>query len=231
TGLFGWTHFGNVVSNLAYVVVGIVGLIVVRPVRIDAAAAVRAAISAWFIGFILVAAGSAWYHSHPNDSTLVWDRAAMTIVFAAATALFISDRISARAGPAFLIGLIALGLASQIYWHLTGDLRIYRFVEYLPFVIVPAICLLFPGRLTTFRHALAIIAVFAAATLCEHFDHDIHRLFGGAVSGHAIKHIVSAAAGWLLVPMIRGDARRSNSRPPCNSIAERASGNVRSDPI
>jgi hypothetical protein len=215
TSLFGIEHFGNVVSNAAYLAVGVAGLRRLAGAGPAIPAATALTLRAWFIGFILVAAGSAWYHADPSDASLVWDRAAMTIVFAAATAIYVADRISGRAGLLVLVGLVALGLLSQLHWHDTGDLRTYRFAELLPFVLVPAIAALFPGRFTTFRHALAVMAVFAAATLCEHFDAEIAALLGDATSGHTIKHLISACAGWLMIPMLghRAANLRNSARP------------------
>jgi hypothetical protein len=205
TAAFGIPHFGNVVSNLPYALVGIVGL--ARMGRLETSLPFTAAYAFWCGGFVLVAAGSAWYHAAPADTTLVWDRAAMTIVFAAATALYAADRISPRAGAVALGILAAIGLWSQWHWAVSGDLRAYRFAELLPFVMVPAICLLFPGRVTTLRHAWAIIAIFGLATLCEHYDRVIADAV--AVSGHTVKHLVSALAGWLAVAMVSGRATRA----------------------
>lgn len=202
TSVLGIAHFGNVASNAAHLAVGVAGLRRLARIGIAIPAATALALRAWFIGFVLVAVGSAWYHADPSDASLVWDRAAMTVVFAAATAIYVTDRVSGRAGLLVLAALVALGLGSQLHWHATGDLRAYRFAELLPFALVPAICMLFQGRLTTSRLALGVIAVFAAATVCEHFDPEIADLLGGATSGHTIKHLISAGAGWLMVPMM-----------------------------
>src|SRR5262245_57475510 len=85
TEAFGLAHFGNVVANAAYLLVGMLAWRRIEPVAVPPAT--KAALRAWALGFILVAAGSAWYHADPSDDTLAWDRAAMTVVFAAATAL------------------------------------------------------------------------------------------------------------------------------------------------
>lgn len=68
--LLGIGHFWNVVSNLPFLVVGLMGLDLLRR-RPEEAAAGWAAL---FCGNVLVAFGSAWYHSNPNDATLIWDR-------------------------------------------------------------------------------------------------------------------------------------------------------------
>jgi hypothetical protein len=208
TSLFGIRHFGNVASNAAYLIVGVAGLWRLHRMAAVIPGHTVMALRAWFAGFILVALGSAWYHAAPSDASLPWDRAAMTIVFAAASAVYLADRISGRAGYFVFLVLAAMGLGSQFYWDATGDLRLYRFVELLPFVLVPAICALYPGRLTTFRHAAAVIVVFALATMAEHFDVEIAERLAETTTGHTIKHLISAAAGWLIVPMVAGQGRR-----------------------
>ena len=67
--LLGIGHFWNVVSNLPFLVVGLMGLDLLRR-RPEEAAAGWAAL---FCGNVLVAFGSAWYHSNPNDATLIWE--------------------------------------------------------------------------------------------------------------------------------------------------------------
>ncbi len=215
TTLFGVAHFGNVASNAGYLVVGAAGLWRLAALRDRIPAPTRLAMHAWCVGFILVAAGSAWYHADPSDASLVWDRAAMTIVFAAATAIYLSDRGAGRAGMMAFAALAALGLWTQLYWGATGDLRPYRFAELLPFVLVPAICLLYRGHLTTFRQAAAVMAVFAAATACEHFDVAIAERLGGVTSGHTVKHLLSAWAGCLMLPRPRNipSAALDRTRP------------------
>jgi hypothetical protein len=207
TSLLGVSHFGNVASNAAYLIVGVAGLWRVRRIAAAIPADTAMALRAWFAGFILVALGSAWYHANPSDASLLWDRAGMTIVFAAASAVYVADRIPGRAGRFVFLALAVLGLGSQFYWDATGDLRLYRFVEFLPFALVPAICALYPGNLTTFRHAAAVIAVFALATIAEHFDVEIAEFLAETTTGHTIKHLLSAAAGWLMVPMIARQLR------------------------
>ena len=68
--LLGIPHFWNLVSNLPFVLVGALGLALLRGRPPGASAA-------WAVMFgatLLVGLGSAYYHLVPGDATLVWDR-------------------------------------------------------------------------------------------------------------------------------------------------------------
>ena len=87
-----------------------------------------------FGGLLLTAFGSSYYHLHPSNETLLWDRLPMTIVFLSLVSAIIAERISLRAGlwllPVFM--LIGPGSVLQWYWSETqgaGDLRFYSAVQ------------------------------------------------------------------------------------------------------
>ena len=58
-------------------------------------------------GVALVAFGSSYYHFHPDNRTLFWDRLPMTIVFMSLLATTIGERISFNAGRLLLVPLLA----------------------------------------------------------------------------------------------------------------------------
>ena len=70
----GIPNFWNVVSNIPFIAIGAAGLWRFR----DGPATIIL-----FLGFFLTGIGSSYYHWHPNDATLFWDRLPMTLSFAA----------------------------------------------------------------------------------------------------------------------------------------------------
>src|SRR5690242_13090880 len=62
--IFGIPNFGNVISNVPFAGIGIIGLRLVHgaPARV------------LFAGVLLTFFGSAYYHLAPSDARLVWDR-------------------------------------------------------------------------------------------------------------------------------------------------------------
>ena len=70
-------------------------------------------------GLTLVAFAAGYYHVHPSDTTLFWDRLPMTIVFVALLAITIGVRVSSRAGHFLLSPFLAIGAVSLLVWRLT----------------------------------------------------------------------------------------------------------------
>ena len=95
----GIPNFWNVASNLAFLVVGLWGLLILgrRPTP-GVLPALLPAYLAFFLGTVLVAIGSAYYHLSPSDKRLVWDRLPMTVTFMAFLAILIGEQISPEIG-------------------------------------------------------------------------------------------------------------------------------------
>jgi hypothetical protein len=87
-----------------------------------------------FVGLLLTAFGSSYYHLDPNNARLAWDRLPMTIAFMSMVAAVIAERISLRLGLCLLPILLLVGLSSVLQWYAsealgTGDLRFYAAVQ------------------------------------------------------------------------------------------------------
>ena len=206
----GVPNFGNVASNILFTLVGLAGLMVLYgPGRVSSLADTLP-YAVFFAGVVLIGAGSAYYHWSPDNGTLFWDRLPMTVAFMALTAGVITDRIHRDAGlKIFLPGLLVIGAASLIYWIETeakgaGDLRWYGLVQFLPVLLVPVICWLFPkSRYTKGGYIAAMILLYALAKLFEQFDFQIYALAGDMISGHTLKHVTAALAIACVIPMWR----------------------------
>ena len=187
--MFGVPNFLNVASNLAFLVVGTVGL--------GLAARAQRAGDRWRFGLLasgvaLTGLGSAYYHLRPSDATLVWDRLPLAVVFGAFFALVVEDRLTGRRAGLFLL-LAALGPASVLYWRLTDDLRVYGLVQFFPLVAIPLILALFPGGTLRGGDLGLVILWYGAAKMAEVADADVLAA-GDVVSGHTLKHLLAAAA-------------------------------------
>ncbi len=216
TALFGVADFGIVASNGAFLIVGIWGLWRVGFRRLApwpfASPGEYWPYLTFFFGVALIALGSAYYHAGPTTATLLWDRLAMTVVFSALLAAYISDRIHPGVGVAVALPvLLVLGALSMAAWHVTEDLRLYRIVQALPVLLVPMICLLFPGRVTRVKYAAWMAFWFALATICDLFDKTVHGWIG--FGGHAIKHVLAAIACATLLAMLQDAGRRGAPNP------------------
>ena len=214
----GIAHFGNVVSNIGFLVFGALGLWFVSGARGRArfgASREGWAYAVFFAGAALTAVGSGYYHFAPDNWGLLWDRLPMTVAFMALFAAFIADRIDGPVGIGVMLPLlVAVGVGSAVYWYVSetlghGDLRIYGLVQFYPALAIPLICVFFAGRRTDGKSVAWLIFWYALAKLCEYFDVAIHVLSDGALSGHTIKHLVAAMAVLVVIQMLRNTAKRA----------------------
>ena len=191
----GIAHFGNTMSNLPFLVLGLMGLV---GLRTDPRKAPRLAWFVFFLGITLTAFGSAYYHLNPNNQTLVWDRIPMAVAFAALFAIVVMRHLSQRVGLILLGPLLLAGVLSVFYWQHTellgrGDLRPYLLVQFLPLVLIPMILAFFPVTHYSARNLLIALAFYLLAKVFELADAWFYALakFSG---GHAIKHLIAATA-------------------------------------
>ena len=206
---FGVPNFGDVASNTLFLVTGLWGLAFLAGK--SGQQQFLEPRERWpyflvFLGLVLTAFGSAYYHLAPDNERLVWDRLPMTIVFMPLVAALIVERVSLRRGLWLLPVLSAIGICSVIQWHLTeqhgrGDLRFYLAVQVYAVLALFA-ALLLPARYTRGSDLLIVAAFYVLAKICETADHQIfsaERL----VSGHTLKHLSAGAAGFWILRMLQ----------------------------
>ena len=201
-------HFFDVISNLPFVLVGLLGLyesLVSRTITIVNEN--RTSYIVFFIGVTLVGVGSGYYHLSPSNETLVWDRIPITIAIMALVSIGIAEFVSIRLGSILLIPLVAIGILSVLYWYWTetagnGDLRPYALVQFLPMMVLPVILIFFDSGYTKVSGYLLLLSAYVIAKLFEHFDKEIF-VASGLVSGHTLKHLAAAVGIYLLLVSFR----------------------------
>jgi hypothetical protein len=210
--LLGIPNFGDVASNLLFAVIGIWGLIfLLRPRSNQVTGRFLEPGERWpylvvFVGLLLTAFGSSYYHLSPDNSRLVWDRLPMTIAFMAMVAAIIAERISLRVGLGLLPILIVVGMGSVLQWYTSemrgsGDLRFYAAVQSYS-ALVLLLALLLPQRYTRGSDLAIVFGFYALAKVLETFDQPIFAA-GRIVSGHTLKHVAAAAAGYCILRMLQ----------------------------
>jgi hypothetical protein len=210
-GWLGIPNFGDVTSNLGFLVVGAIALVVLiyRRKELFRTSADARPYLIYFIGVILVSVGSSYYHWAPSNASLLWDRLPMSIAFMAISAAVVADRISIHAGNGWVLAvLLVLGLASLFYWDWTeslgrGDLRFYGLVQFYPMLALPIIIWAFPDHHYTIGRYLGwTIAWYGLSKVLEFFDRGIYELTGHLVSGHTLKHLAAAVATYVVLRML-----------------------------
>jgi len=194
----------NVISNLAFLLVGLVGIyqLVIRG-GLTTMPGLRFIYFILFAGVTLVAIGSSYYHLYPDNRTLVWDRLPMTVTFMALFCIVVAEFVSAYWGRLLFIPLAIAGAGSVLFWYLgeangQGDLRVYVLVQFLPILLIPIILLCFRSSFSKSSVYWFLLVTYVIAKFFEHFDSAVYSA-SGFISGHSIKHLLAAVGLWLLL--------------------------------
>ncbi|WP_242202577.1 ceramidase domain-containing protein [Aestuariivivens insulae] len=191
--VFNIANFWNVVSNVPFTIVGVFGL-----VNLNKISGNKIQYLVLFIGILLVSIGSGYYHLHPNNTTLVWDRLPMTIVFMTLVTIIISEFIKPKLGKVLLMPLILVGILSVCYWVGFSDLRPYVLIQFYPMFAMPIILISFKSSFTKSFGYWVLLIAYIIAKVCEYFDKKLFD-FLSVISGHSLKHILSAIGLAVLV--------------------------------
>jgi hypothetical protein len=206
-GALGIDNFLDVVSNAAFLLAGIAGLVVVLSGR----ARFEFSQERWpwvvfFVGILLTAAGSSYYHLEPNNETLFWDRLPMTIAFMGLVSSQIVDRINVRTGLLLLGPMLLVGMASVVYWIVTeragaGNVMPYALLQGYAVLVLLLMAIVHPSRYTRASDLYFIFGWYVLAKLLELFD-ALVLAHSHVVSGHTLKHVAAAAAGFVAAYML-----------------------------
>lgn len=205
---FGITRAWDVLSNLPFAITGLWGLwLLFSPGKIYFIHHQER--WPWLgisIGLLLTALGSGYYHLAPDNFRLLWDRLPMTIVFTSFIAVMVMEKINMKLGLLLWLILLSLGIYSVVYWYWSelqhaGDLRLYFAIQIYT-VAATLILAWVPSRYTRSIDLVIVAACYAMAKLFEIYDQKIFTLDSNIVSGHTLKHLAAAMAGFWLIRML-----------------------------
>jgi hypothetical protein len=203
----------NVLSNLFFLVAGLMGMWLVLSDRGPSQAALfvdpreKWPYFVFFLGVALTTFGSGYYHADPSNARLVWDRLPMTIGFMSLLAAMVDERIDVKAGLRSLAPLLIFGVLSVLYWNFTeargqGDLRPYALVQFGSVVVLLLLIALFPPRYTRGSDFAVSSGIYALSKGFEALDRPIFGA-GKLVSGHTLKHIAAAGSAYWIYRMLK----------------------------
>jgi hypothetical protein len=208
--LFGVVNFFNVVSNVPFLIGGVLGLRLIwsgRVTFIDPREQLPYLV--FFLGAVLTCFGSAYYHGAPDNARLVWDRLPMTLGFAGLVAATVSERVDPKLGRLALWPLLLLGMFTVIYWYGSelrgaGNIIPYGAYQVWSVLIIVLLLLAYPARRYSHGALLGWAAAwYGLAKVFETFDLQIYRLLGSSLSGHTIKHVLASFAVFAIVRQLR----------------------------
>lgn len=202
--IFGVANFWNVLSNLPFLLVGLLGL---RSLYFSSSLTLenshKLAYTLFFVGVAFVAFGSGYYHLAPSNETLLWDRLPMTIAFMSLFSIVIVEFYSIKLGRFLLWPLVACGVFTVVYWHLSelkgqGDLRYYAIVQFLPLLLIPLMLIFLPSSFSHQYGYWYLLGFYVLAKVLEYFDVEVQSAVI-VISGHSLKHMAAAAGIFILL--------------------------------
>lgn len=204
----------DVLSNVGFLIAAAVGLAwswpLKRPGFDDRQRAIAHCAAAMFAAVFATGLGSAWFHWNPTHETLLWDRLPMAIGFAAIIALLLADRVSARLGIPALAVLSGLGLTVVLEWQFGASSIPYAAFQAGTVIGAVLIATFFQNGALSNKSALGAVGLYTAAKAFELADRAIFDWSGGWVAGHAVKHLLAAAAIAVMAAGVRAAFHPAN---------------------
>jgi hypothetical protein len=201
--LFGVNNAFDTLSNLAFIMVGALGLVnFYNNQYIKISNSFSVILNLFFISIILTGLGSSFYHLSPNDFTLVFDRLAMSLVFASILAMLAYLKISSRFGLHTLAELLILAPLTVLIWKFNGNLTPYVVLQFGGIILVILTLLLTKTRMQG-PCFTSLIILYGAAKLVEFYDEKIFNLSQNLISGHTLKHLIAALAVIIFVSPLK----------------------------
>jgi hypothetical protein len=198
----GVANAGNVLSNVAFALVGLWGLWRVHRGG-DTARREYVALALFATALLLTSVGSAWYHLVPGNARLLWDRLPIALACGALLAAAYIRTHDTDLTLTLPLALVAFGAATVLWWGFTesrgrGDLRAYLMLQAAPLLLVPLWQWIAQEPVRDRAWFGLAVALYVIAKLAELQDAAIYDAVG-AVSGHMLKHLLAAAASACIV--------------------------------
>ncbi|HUP29182.1 MAG TPA: alkaline phytoceramidase [Usitatibacter sp.] len=200
--LWGVANAGNVLSNAGFLLVGAwaIGFIARRRQNLRY---LVPALALFAVALILTSLGSGYYHLAPSNERLLWDRLPLAMACGSLLAAAYIRTHETHLTLTLPMAATVFGIATVLWWSLTeargvGDLRPYILLQGAPLLVIP----LWQWRARSPRReridfGLAVL-LYVLAKLAELGDRAIFDALGVA-SGHTLKHLLAAAASFLIV--------------------------------
>ena len=160
----------------------------------------------FFLGVLLTAAGSSYYHLSPGQRVAVLGPPADDHRLHGPGVG--ADRRSCQRPRRLLLlaPLLLVGMASVVYWIVTerrgeGNVLPYALLQGYAVFVLLLMAILNPSRYTRASDLYFIFGWYVLAKILESFDAQV-LAYSQLVSGHTLKHVAAAAAGFVACNML-----------------------------
>jgi hypothetical protein len=205
-----WGLIPNAVDTLtngAFVLAGLIGLFWFKKDRLELPSMImRVAVLTFVMSTIAIGLSSAYYHWQPTDERLVVDRLAMSVAFASVLTMLAQERLEARSATITYMLMMILGPSSVMIWAVFDNLTPYYLLQFGG-VLLAIILLTIRPPMANGPNFWALLMCYFLAKLAEMFDAGIFAMTHEIISGHALKHLLSAIGMVLLLASLRPDAK------------------------
>lgn len=200
--ILGINNFSDVVSNLAFTVVGLLGFYWIKN-NVNLHYEFKILGNFMAAAMVLVSIGSAFFHYIPTVERLFWDRVPMVLGFISLIGLLVADRVNKTMGLKTFFILFVLSVITLALWRLNYlDLRPYLLIQFGSLLFVVLIIIL-KSRGTISNSAIWVsFGLYILAKAFEIADNSMWNLTG-IISGHTLKHLAAALAMYFLLKTFR----------------------------
>lgn len=196
----------NVLSNLSFIVAGLLACFKFWQNK-------NTNINSWIValGAVLVCLGSSYYHYMPSDHTLFWDRLPMSLVFSGILMYSIIELNlipNVKNKVKFSLGYLLFSLVCVVLWYVgslnnTSILGPYVFLQFggMALLLYMGYLAYSRGNKELYKKISGVMLCYIVAKIFESHDSAVYLLTDQLVSGHTIKHMISALALYIwLIP-------------------------------
>ncbi len=195
--IFNIPHFTDVISNLVFLIAGLIGII--QLLKVQKKRATLSQISAWVLSLssLLLCFASGYFHWTPMPETLVWDRLPLSLCFASMIMLLLSDRLNEIGDkillPLFIILILGSPLLALGTYYGYQDVRPYVILQLSSILVVIYLFLVTKKNKLSQRSLFFLLLFYVLAKAFEVLDHSIFDMTG-FLSGHNLKHFSAGLA-------------------------------------
>lgn len=192
----------DVLSNVPFALMGLIGLVVLRRSVLGYEASVFKNMSSlFFYGLIITSVCSSAYHLHAENHSLWLDRMGMSVAFAGILGMAVCNRVSERAAQVTAYTVLIAAPMCLWNWQATGNLLPWSVLQGGGMLIVLTLACLAPVDGQKRMPLVAVIVWYVVAKLLELGDAQVYAWSGELVSGHSLKHVAAAMAAWPVIAM------------------------------